>query len=75
MISSGDKCVDRSEGCESKSDGQRWRYLTVKELSASLRGITKGFCNVIVKRLKYYNLINIKNLLKHQLLLMQILNV
>ena len=53
MISSGDKCVDRSEGCESKSDGQRWRYLTVKELSASLRGITKGFCNVIVKTLTY----------------------
>ena len=53
MISSGDKCVDRSEGCEAKSDGQRWRYLTLKELSAFLRGITKGFCNVILKTLKY----------------------
>ena len=53
MISSGDKCVDRSEGCESKFDGQCWWYLTVKELSAFLRGITKGFCNVIVKTLKY----------------------
>ena len=37
----------------------------------------KDFCNVIMpfEALKYYNLINIKNLIKHHLLFIQILNV
>ena len=41
MISNGEKREVKSEGREAKSEGQRlWDYLTVKKLSALLRGIT-----------------------------------
>ena len=31
--------MEKSEGCEAKSEGRQWHYLAVKKLSVLLRGI------------------------------------
>ena len=44
IISNGEICEVKSEGCEAKSEGRRqWHYLAVKKLSALLRGITSKY--------------------------------
>ena len=39
MISNGEKCEAKPEGCEGTSEGGQWHCLAVKKLSALLKGI------------------------------------